>query len=177
MNPDLKHLLWFIVNEIFYESYQHLVNIFEFIRNTKLDEEIKDLMDEFKIKYFVEGWNILIGIIKLGFLTALIVFLLKYNIGHPQVIRVAVLLTIFTILAAILNSVFNKMRFIRENAFLVVIVLLGITCTNGNLVKTEFAMYEFWFVYCYLSQFCSLMMCVSWQKVVVAHLIAMIYYI
>ena len=51
MTSKIKQWLSWIVNEVFLDSYKHLSKMFDFIRNSKIDGEIRDLVDEYKLKY------------------------------------------------------------------------------------------------------------------------------
>ena len=73
MKQRMKKLLNFIANEVFMESFKYLSGLYTFIKNSKLDSDIRELVDEYKLKYFVEGWNILVGIMKLGFFIPLVI--------------------------------------------------------------------------------------------------------
>ena len=171
----MKNLLKFIWNKAFIESSEHLLKLLEFIKNTKLDDEIKDLMEEYKLKIFFEGWNILMSIMKVGFIIPLIVIIFKFGFGHPLVARSAFVWTTFLVVTIILSILLEKYKIIRDNAFVSLMIVFGVLCVNGNLTRSYYSIYEPWFVYCYFSQFWSLMMWINWRKVVLAHVLVMTY--
>ena len=170
MKQRMKKLLNFIANEVFVESFKYLSGLYTFINNSKLDSDIRELVDEYKLKYFVEGWNILVGIMKLGFFIPLVIMLFLYGPNHFLVKRVSILLFMVLIITSVLKFLFDKFRLIRENAFLAIIFVQGMVWINGNLGKSKYAFYEFWFAYCYMSQFCSLM---TWVNLKLKYLIKM----
>ena len=101
---------------------------------------------------------------------AFTVMLFLYGPNHFLVKRVSILLFMVLILTSVLKFLFDKFRLIRENAFLAIIFVQGMVWINGNLGKSKYAFYEFWFAYCYMSQFCSLM---TWVNLKLKYLIKM----
>ena len=163
MKHKIESLLLLVSDEIFMNSYRHFAKIYDFIKNSNIDVEIKELVEEYKLKYFIEGWNILVGIMKITFFLSLLIFLFIFGLNNPLTIRCLIMWAILITLSTILNFSLNKFKLIRENAFLVIQLMIGFAWINGNLVNSSYSFYESWFVYCYMSQFCSIMMWINYK--------------
>ena len=56
-------------------------------------------------------------------------------------------------------------------------MLQGFGVIHGNFKGSKYYFYEFWISYCYLSQFVSIYMCLSWKKILITHWLIVIYFL
>ena len=158
-----------MIDLLFLESFKGWSDLIKFVFYSKIDEQIRDFIGEYQLKYAIEGWNILSSYFKIAFLVSLSSSIVFLGLNHPVVIRQLYLMIIMLIASTLLGLLIKKYKFFRDNLFIFVLLLQGFGVIHGNFKGSNYYFYEFWISYWYLSQFVSIYMCLSWKKILITH--------
>ena len=151
-------------------SIKSLIEIYKKAIDDKFDEEMNAMVEEFRIKLLIEGFNLLLIIDKLIIIIAFWFIKLFMNHDHPSYTRINYV-TLFNMIAiSILIELHKRSKLAKELGIIGVIAMFGLLCIHGNLGKETYSIYEFWFLFWSLWELASMFMWLEWRKVVLLRL-------
>jgi len=163
----MKVLFKFTIIDTVYGVFGGIITDYFYAKDS--DEEIRDLIDYYKIKYLTNGVNLLSSILKFWSILIFLTILVTFGPSHSITKRVSIVSPLILVVVGIVNALFKKVIFIRNNAFLIILLFYGIACIHGNLKKPEYQLYELWLVYMCISNIASIFMWLSWKRIVAAN--------
>ena len=121
------------------------------------------MIDEYKEKYLIEGFNIIVSLMKLLFITVFISTKIFLEVDNPFRKRVALVNPILLTVAVIFDECQKRYKPWRENVFVILVTSFGLLWINGNISRPQYSVNEFWFVVLGLSSFAAIFMGFDWK--------------
>ena len=90
-----------------------------------IDENVKEMINEYKERYLVEGFNIIVSLMKLLFITVLISTKIFLKVDDPFRVRVAFVNPILITIAVVFDEWQRKYKVWRENVFVILVASFG----------------------------------------------------
>ena len=131
---------------------------------TRIDENVREMIDEYKQRYLIEGFNIIISLMKLLFVTIFISTKIFLEVSHPFRIRISYVNPVLITIAVIFHEAQKHYKKWRENVFVLLVASFGFLWINRNIGQVHYTINEFWFVVLSLSSFAAIFMGLDWKK-------------
>ena len=149
------------------DSFRGFYKIHELFKSSHIDDkEIKEMIDKFRDDNLEGGWDIVLSMKR----TALIILIAVSSIivprDDPMYFKVAVMWPLQFVGVIMFDNFFHQFPKMREIWFIILEVWFGWNIITKNLSAKTYFFNESWIIFMIFSTFISILVCMSWRKVV-----------
>ena len=163
--------IWTVLKWIFrvliLDSFRGFFKVHELFKASHIDDvEIKEMIDHFKDENLEGGWDIVLSMKRTALTILIIVGSIVVPKDDPMYFRVTVLWTLQLIGVIMFDNFFHQFPKMRELWFIILEVWFGWNIITKNLSGKSYFFNESWIIYIIFCTFISILIWMSWKKVV-----------